>query len=57
MNHDLEPLHKAHGKFPALLHLLEVSQRDRAAPELGGEQIRGRDGVFQREIDADAPGG
>jgi len=24
VNHDLEPLHKAHGKFPALLHLVEI---------------------------------
>ena len=50
----LEPLHDARRKFAAALHLVEVAQPRHALSQDRRQDVRRRDRVLDREIDADA---
>src|SRR5438132_5111285 len=56
VNKDLHALNHAHRPFSARLHLLEIRQRNWSRSQFRGEQIRGRDGILQCEVDADSAG-
>src|SRR5438445_1229810 len=52
LDHELRPLRDAGRQLAPLLHASQRLDRDRrAAPELGDQNVRGGDGVLDREID------
>src|SRR4029077_18179226 len=57
VDEDLGPLDAADGHLAALLHGAEIVLGDGSLLELGGEEVGGRHGVLDREVDADAAGG
>ena len=54
LDEELQRLREPGGRFSALLNRTKVADGDAAAQELGCKQVRGRNRILNREIDADA---